>query len=258
MSGTISFKMISDSIGELVLSQPNRRNALNAAMWKSLPERLNDAEQEHGLKVLIIRGDGEHFAAGADISEFSTLYETPETSADISMNIANAMKALAAFPLPTLAMIRGACVGGGCALALCCDIRFADNTAQFGVTPARLGLVYPYEDISRLIETIGISNAKDMILSTRLIKAKEAKKMGLVNFRHKVDTLEKFVMAYAQTQTALSAQSLRTMKQMFSTYQAGQRGDNQHTHQWFLDGFSSDDFKEGYAAFMEKRKPDFK
>lgn len=250
--------MISERIGELVLSQPKRRNALNAAMWKSLPERLHDAEQEPGLKVLIIRGNGTHFTAGADISEFSTLYETPETSAEISMNIANAMKALAAFPLPTLAMIRGNCVGGGCALALCCDIRLADNTAQFGVTPARLGLTYPYEDISRLIETVGVSNAKDMILSTRLITSKEAKKMGLINFKHKPDELEAEVMNYAAAQAALSPQSIRTMKQMIRTYQAGQRGDNEQTHQWFLDGFCSDDFKEGYAAFMEKRKPHFK
>jgi len=123
--------MITDQIGELVLSQPKRRNALNAAMWAALPTVLERAVQTDGLKVLIVRGDGEHFAAGADISEFGQLYATAESAAKISANIAAAMSALANVPLPTIAMIRGACVGGGCALALCCDVRFADGTAKF-------------------------------------------------------------------------------------------------------------------------------
>ena len=250
--------MITQTIGELVLSQPQRRNAVNAAMWAAMPTALNTIASTDGLKVLIIRGDGAHFAAGADISEFETLYATPKSAAKISADIAAAMTALADFPLPTIAMIRGACVGGGCALALCCDIRFADNTAKFAVTPAKLGLVYPYEDISRLIETIGLPNAKDLIMSARLVTAVEAENLGLVNFRHDADTLQDAVMDYAQTQAALSSQSLRVMKQLFNAYQAGQRGDNKHTQDAFLGGFSSDDFGEGFTAFMEKRKPDFK
>jgi len=100
------------------------------------------------------------------------------------------MSALANFPLPTLAMIRGACVGGGCGLALCCDIRFADNTSKYAITPAKLGLVYPFSDVQRLIETVGIPNAKDILLSARLIQAKSARKIGLINQLFKVDNLE--------------------------------------------------------------------
>jgi len=147
MNDTLIFNMISNEIGELVLNQPKRRNALNADMWKSLPSLLQDAVQVKNLKVLIVRGAGYHFAAGADISEFASLYSEPDSSVEMSHAIANAMHALANFPLPTLAMIRGACVGGGCALALCCDVRFADNTAKFAITPARLGLVYPYKSV---------------------------------------------------------------------------------------------------------------
>lgn len=258
MQDNLKLNMLTPAVGELVLNQPARRNALNAAMWEALPQKLAAALKLKGLKVLIIRGEGEHFAAGADISEFGSLYATPESAAKISAHIAEAMTALANFPLPTIAMVRGACVGGGCALALCCDIRFADETAKFAITPARLGLVYPYGDIQRLIEITGLANAKDLILSARLIETPEAHNMGLINFSHAPEALEAAVMDYANMQAALSPASLKIMKQMFSAYQSGVRGDNKQTKDWFHSGFTSRDFKEGYTAFMEKRKPRFK
>lgn len=257
MSQNLIFKMLTEHIGELVISQPSKRNALSAHMWAQLPGVLNTAQSTPGLKSLIVRGHGEHFSAGADISEFGTLYATAESSAKISADIAAGMDALAEFPLPTIASIRGACVGGGGGLALCCDIRIADNTAKFAITPAKLGLVYPFKDIQRLIETVGLPNAKDILFSARLIKSKAALNMGLINFRHKPDNLDEAVMAYARSLADLSGQSAIVTKTMFAAYQAGQREESDATIQGFLDGFSSDDFKEGYTAFLEKRKPDF-
>lgn len=257
MTDNLQFSMLSGHIGQLVLSQPARRNALNAAMWAGLPDILDTARSMPGLKVLIVRGDGDHFASGADISEFETLYATRETAKAISDDIAAGFKALAEFPLPTIALIRGACVGGGCGLALCCDIRFADNTSKFAITPAKLGLVYPFSDVQRLIETVGIPNAKDILFSARLIKAKRAEKMGLINKLFKPDDLEREVLAYAEGLTALSVQSAIITKKMFAAYQTGQSGENAQSMDWFLDGFTSDDFQEGYKAFLEKRKPDF-
>jgi len=257
MTKNLKFNMLTPAIGELVLSQPARRNAVNAAMWEHLPVILDEAAKTKDLRTLIIRGDGDHFASGADISEFETLYATAESAKKISDDIAAGFKALAQFPLPTIAMIRGACVGGGCGLALCCDIRFADNTSKYAITPAKLGLVYPFSDVQRLIETVGIPNAKDILYSARLIQAKAARKMGLINQLFKVDNLEEKTMEYAQGLAALSPQSLKITKQMFAAYQAGQTGENEQSQKWFLDGFSSADFKEGYKAFLEKRKPDF-
>ena len=257
MSENLKFNMLTPAIGELVLSQPARRNALNAAMWTHLPIILKKAAKTKGLRALIVRGDGEHFASGADISEFETLYATPTSAKKISDDIAAGFEALAEFPMPTIAMIRGACVGGGCGLALCCDIRFADNTSKYAITPAKLGLVYPFADVQRLIETIGIPNAKDMLLSARLIQAKPARKMGLINQLFKVDNLEEKTMDYAQGLAELSPESLRITKKMFSAYQAGQTGETKQSMDWFLEGFSSTDFKTGYKAFLEKRKPDF-
>ena len=257
MTENLKFKMLTPAIGELVLSQPARRNALNAAMWEQLPIILGKAAKTKSLRALIVRGEGEHFASGADISEFETLYATAESAKKISEDIAAGFKALAEFPMPTIAMIRGACVGGGCALALCCDLRFADTTSKYAITPSKLGLVYPFSDVQRLIETVGIPNAKDMLFSARLIQAKTARKMGLINQLFKVDNLEDKTLKYAQGLTHLSPESLRVTKDMFAAYQAGQSGETAQSMEWFLDGFSSADFKEGYKAFLEKRKPDF-
>ena len=257
-SENLKLSLIEDHIGELIISQPKRRNAVNAQMWADLPAVMKEAEALPGIKVLIVRGDGDHFASGADISEFDTLYKTRESAKKISEDIAAGFDALAKFPLPTIAMIRGACVGGGCGLALCCDLRFADNTSRFAVTPAKLGLVYPFADVQRLIETVGIPNAKDILFSARIIKAKRAEKMGLINKLFKPDDLHHDVFSYARGLTKLSTQSARITKQMFAAYQNGQFGENAQTMDWFLDGFVSDDFTEGYKAFLEKRKPDFK
>ncbi len=244
-------------IARLTLSQPARRNAINAAMWAAIPNILVELEADETLRALIITGDGAHFAAGADISEFGTLYSTPETSAKISRDIQTAFDAVAAFPMPTIAMIRGACVGGGCGLALCCDLRFADNTAIFAITPAKLGLVYPFGDIARLIDAVGVAHASDILLSARVIKAKPARKMGLIHRVIGVEALEAEVMKYADGLKALSPESLRITKSMISAYRAGQRTDTTETDAQFLAGFSSKDFGEGFRAFLEKRKPDF-
>ena len=244
-------------IARLTLSQPARRNALNAAMWAALPKLLEDLVQDPSLRALIVTGDGDHFAAGADISEFETLYATAESAAKISADIQNAFDALAAVPVPTIAMIRGACVGGGCGLSLCCDMRFADATAKFAITPAKLGLVYPFSDIARLIDAVGVANARDVLLSARVIKAKPAKKIGLVHRVVGVDELEDDVMAYAENLKSLSPESLRITKSMIEAYSSGQREDTPETKAQFAAGFSSKDFGEGFRAFLEKRKPNF-
>ena len=244
-------------IARLTLSQPKRRNALTAAMWQAIPDLLKELVKDKSLRVLIVTGDGDHFAAGADISEFETLYATTESSAKISADIQRACEALAAVPVPTIAMIRGACVGGGCGISLCCDLRFADSTAKFGITPAKLGLVYPFGDIARLIDAVGVAHASDILLSARIMGAGEAKAMGLVNRVVEIDALEEVVLDYAAGVSALSPESLRGMKSMISAYRNGQRQDTKETREQFAAGFTSRDFSEGFRAFLEKRKPNF-
>jgi len=256
MTAQLKTHISDDGIARLTLSQPARRNAINADMWAKIPVVLAALEAEEPA-ALIVEGDGDHFAAGADISEFETLYSTPESAAQISADIQTAFDALAAFSMPTIASIRGACVGGGCGLALCCDIRIADSTARFAITPAKLGLVYPFSDIARLIDAVGVANAKDILLSARIIKAKPARKMGLIHQTHAVDELDDAVAAYTASLTRLSPESLRVTKSMITAYQNGQRAESGETRAQFLAGFSSKDFGEGFRAFLEKRTPKF-
>ena len=256
-SEPLQFQMMTTQIGRITLNNPGRRNALTAKMWNRLTESLAAAAAEDELRVLVITGAGEHFAAGADISEFSTHYATPETSAQISRKISIALDAVANFPRPTLAKISGACVGGGAGIALACDIRFADASSKFGITPAKLGLVYPFADVRRLVQAVGLSNAKDMLFSGRIISAEEAKSMGLIDTLAEPYALDQTVRDYALSLCETSKESVRVMKQMFMAIAEGQRGETASTKQWFLEAFASDDFREGYQAFLEKRKPKF-
>ena len=257
MADNLKFKMLTPMIGELRINNPARRNAFTSKMWSALPEKLETIAQTKGLKVLLLSGEGEHFSAGADISEFETLYATKASAAKASSKITDGMNALAAFPRPTIAVIRGSCVGGGCGLALCCDIRFSDHSASFSIPPAKLGLSYPFADIARLIETVGIAHAKDMLFSARHVKAKQARRMRLVNQLFKTDNLEAKTLDYAKSIAALSPQSLGIMKRMMTAYQAGEREDTKDMQKLFADQFTSADFKEGYSAFLAKRKAEF-
>lgn len=246
----------SETIARLTLSQPSKRNAVSAAMWSAIPEQLG-AIMRQTPRVLIVTGEGDHFSAGADISEFGTLYSDAESSRAISADISAAMRALAELPIPTIAMIRGSCIGGGLALALCCDIRMADNQARFAITPARLGLSYPFEDIVRLVDAVGQPNAADLLFSARLVKAKRAARMGLINRVAKADDLSGEVMDYAQTLAGLSGESQRTMKRLLAQVRHGQRVEDDETRTLFTERFTSKDFKAGYTAFMSKQKPQF-
>lgn len=249
--------MLDAEIGRITLNQPSRRNALSAQMWDDLVATLQSASQIPDLKVLVIMGAGDHFSAGADISEFSTLYATRESSAEISKKISVALDAIAHFSRPTIAQVSGACVGGGAGIAIACDIRIADDTSKFAVTPGKIGLVYPFADVNRLVQTVGFSNAKDILFSARLIKAPEAKSMGLINVMVTKTELEPYVRDYAKTICATSARSAENTKKMFMAISEGERNETEATQKWFLDAFSSADFKEGYTAFLEKRKPQF-
>ena len=257
MAGTVKFKLVTNQIGCITLDQSARRNALSKQMWRDLQSALDVAAADPELRVLIITGEGEHFAAGADITEFATAYATPETSEDVSHLIADSIDALANFPRPTIAKIRGACVGGGAGIALACDVRIADGNSKFAITPGKLGLVYPFNDIRRLAQAVGLSAAKDILFSARMILPPEAKELGLVNRVVDQYELDTAVLEYALSICELSGQSAVVTKQLFHALETGQRTDTPATRAMYLEGFSSEDFKEGYSAFLEKRKPDF-
>ena len=243
------------AVAELVLNRPHTRNALTQAMWAALPGLLEDIAAD--CRVLIVRGAGEAFASGADISEFAEVYATPARGEAYSRQIAAALDALAAFPHPSIAMIRGACFGGGCALALACDLRFADESARFAITPAKMGLIYPFNDTRRLVDTVGAPMARDMLYSARTLDAAEALACGLTNRLASPAGLERIVADYVAQLLDMSPHSAELTKRMLALVLDGQDGDDETTKALFAGAFTHADFNEGYRAFLEKRKPDF-
>ena len=247
----------SGASAHLVLNKPKKRNALSEAMWRAIPGLLAEAAADASVRLLVVRGAGGAFAAGADISEFEAVYATAKRAAEYSKAIAKALDDLAAFPKPTLAAIDGACVGGGCGVALACDLRFAAEGSKFGITPGRLGLAYTLNDTRRLIDAVGVSAAKDILYTGRLMQGEEALRLGLIDRLAERGELDDEVEAFTDQIARASPQSARITKDIITRIAAGQTQDDDATRQLFLDAFQSADFSEGYRAFLEKRAPEF-
>lgn len=240
---------------DLVLNRPDKRNALNLAMWAAIPGLL--AEVTDDARLLVVRGAGDAFAAGADIAEFETAYSTRAAALANQATMAAAMSALETFPAPTVAAIRGACVGGGCGLALCADIRIATHDARLGITPAKLGLSYGVADTRRLVQAIGASAAKDMLFTGRLHDAAEAWRIGLVDRVVAPDGLDGAVDGLLSELCAASGFTARAVKQTFRLLRGGAVDDTEESRRLFAAAFEGPDFREGVAAFSQKRRPDF-
>ncbi|WP_019960049.1 enoyl-CoA hydratase/isomerase family protein [Woodsholea maritima] len=241
----------------LSLDRAAHKNAIPEAMWLALPGLLTDLAARPACRVLVLEAEGDVFCAGADIREFASVYETPQRAARYSAAIRDGLNALEAFPHPTIAAIQGPCVGGGVALALSCDIKFASDTVHFAITPAKLGLTYPFSDIARLARCVGPSRAKDLLFSARKVSATEALHLNLIDYCVLKSELKNRVGSYAITLSQNSAQSLSAMKTLIAWVGQGQCIESDETRQIFQDAFSSDDFKEGYQAFLDKRPPKF-
>jgi enoyl-CoA hydratase/carnithine racemase len=245
-------------LAHLVLNRPEKRNAVTEAMWLALPSLITEVEQDPTIKVLIVRGaDPRAFAAGADIGEFERVYATRETTKHYAKAIHTAMRRLGHCHKPTIALVQGPCVGGGCGIALSCDLRFADESARFGITPAKLGLVYTLEDTKKLVDLVGPAKAKDILYTGRIMSAAEALSIGLIDRVVDADALHETVNAYARGICETSQFSHRATKRIVQMILDGVSEDFPETDRLFLDSFEGEDFHEGRAAFMEKRKPNF-
>ncbi|TNE57518.1 MAG: enoyl-CoA hydratase [Alphaproteobacteria bacterium] len=246
------------AIGHLVLNRPDKLNALNKAMWAAIPALLKEAETDKALKVLLVHGADERaFAAGADISEFGEVFGTREAAKDFSKIVTEAHAALHNFPKPTIARVEGRCIGGGCGLALCCDLRFAAKGATFGITPAKLGLAYRLPETKRLVDLVGAAKAKDILFSGRLLSAEESLQIGLIDRLFDSGDLEAETEAYCALLAQNSQYSIRSIKRIVNLILEGTPKDTAESLTLEAGGPEGDDFKEGTRAFLEKRKPVF-
>ncbi|MFG3322230.1 enoyl-CoA hydratase/isomerase family protein [Streptomyces sp. NPDC048171] len=235
---------VADSVATVVVHHPAKRNAMTAAMWRALPPLLDDLAADPAVRVLVLTGEGGTFCAGADIS---TLRESPERAQRLAVL---AEEALAAFPKPTLAAVRGHCVGGGAQLAAACDLRFAEESALFGVTPAKLGVVYPASATRRLVALTGPAAAKYLLFSGELIDAARALRSGLVDEVLPEGELDKRVAEFTRV---LASRSLLTQAAA-KEFANGRTDRDAH---WAEQARGSGDTAEGVAAFLERRPPRF-
>ncbi|MEU9011562.1 enoyl-CoA hydratase-related protein [Streptomyces sp. NPDC048479] len=235
---------VADGVATVVISNPAKRNAMTAGMWRALPELLGQLAADQEVRALVLTGEGPTFCAGADISSLREPGEDPQALA------VRAEEALAAFPKPTLAAVRGYCVGGGCQLAAACDLRFAEEGALFGVTPAKLGIVYPSSSTRRLVSLVGPAAAKYLLFSAELIDTERALRTGLVDEVLPGGQLGKRVAEFTRI-IASRSQLTQAAAKEFATGRT-----DRDTH-WEEQARRSGDLTEGVAAFLERRVPRF-
>jgi enoyl-CoA hydratase/carnithine racemase len=246
-------------LAEIILDAPQRRNALSQDMWAALPGRIADANAHPDVKVILLHGGGGGvFAAGADISEFPVIYATPEAARESGWIIEQALSAIEASAKPVIAAIEGACIGGGVSLAVAADLRISTATASFGITPARLGLVYPPADIQRLVRLVGPGTAKRLLFTGRIFSTAEAHGMGLIDEIAGDAGILPAARALALEIAAQSQWSVRATKQMMRGFEAGMSPGSPEALDLFVEGFANPDFVEGVSAFLGKRKPEWR
>lgn len=246
-------------VARLRLDRPARHNAITVAMWRALPGLCAEIEADPEIAAVIVEGaSGRAFSAGADIGEFGEVFADEDSTRAYNGVVRAALQAMESLDRPSIALIRGLCVGGGCGLALACDLRFAGDSARLGITPARLGLAYGFADTRRLVATVGPSRAKDMLFSGRLLDTAEARAIGLVDRVLPDAAVEAEALDYARGLAGLAPLTIRAAKRMIEAVMAGADADTAETADLAAAAFRSADFREGQAAFAERRPPRFR
>jgi enoyl-CoA hydratase len=248
------------AVGWMIFDHPARRNAISAAMWRQIPEAAEALGKDEDVRVVVLRGEGETaFVAGADISEFERQRTGGPAASDYDRAGSEAYRALASLEKPTIAMIHGFCVGGGVALALTADLRFASDDARFAIPAARLGLGYSAGLLDPLLRLVGSARALEILYTARRYRADEALAMGLVNAVAPKATLESLVRETADRIAANAPLTLRAVKiAARELAREAARPDHAPIDAAVRACFESEDYREGVRAFMEKRKPLFK
>ncbi|QXE33601.1 enoyl-CoA hydratase/isomerase family protein [Streptomyces sp. GMY02] len=239
---------VADGIAIVVIHHPAKRNAMTVPMWRELPPLLGRLAADPAVRVLVLTGEGAAFCAGADISSLRA--SEGEAGDDPQALAVRAEEALAAFPKPTLAAVRGHCIGGGCQLAAACDLRFAEEGALFGVPPARLGIVYPASSTRRLASLVGLATTKYLLFSAELIGTERALRTGLVDEVLPAGELAKRVAEFTRVLVSRSGLTQAAAKEFAS-------GRTDRAAYWAEQARSGGETAEGVAAFLERREPRF-
>jgi enoyl-CoA hydratase len=248
------------AVGRMIFDNPNRLNAVSHAMWLNAVRILGDFTTDDDIRAVIVTGAGRKaFSAGDDISDFSEGRSDAASEATYKQASERAMQLLANAPKPTVAMIRGYCIGGGLETAITCDLRIAADSARFAIPAARLGLGYDANGIDRLVGLVGPSFTKEIFFTARQFSAREALDMGLIDRIAPEAMLETEVEKLTATMCENAPLSLKTVKQCVLEDQKDPDDRDLALCQRMVDACdASSDYVEGRCAFVEKRPPVFK
>ena len=240
------------------LHRPDKHNAISFAMWSAFARVMPVLADDDDVDALVLRGTpGGPFSAGADISEFTTLRSDPEGARRYSQAVAAGEGALVAFPKPTIALVEGFAIGGGTQVAVACDLRVCDTTSRFGITPAKLGIIYALGSTARLVETVGAAWARWILLTGDLLDAEQALRIGLVHEVLAPGKVEARAYALAASLSQRARISLTGGKALIDRAQAGLTEEDAVVQELYGRSWTSKEYAEGVAAFLAKRPPDF-
>ena len=247
------------AVGRLIINNPERHNALSLAMWDGGARLVEEMADDPDTRLLVVSGaGGKAFAAGADISKFEEERSTPEAVEHYKQTNSRFYAAITTFPKPVIAKINGYCIGGGLALAICCDIRICEDGSRFAVPAAKLGLGYGFDGIRQLANIVGPSMAAEIFYTARQFSSAEAFDMGLVNRVVAADELEAYVEDYATRIAENAPLTIAAVKAVKLAIEADpDQRDLAAIEAMVKACFESEDYTEGRKAFMEKRKPNF-
>jgi enoyl-CoA hydratase/carnithine racemase len=246
-------------VGYVIFNNPERHNAVSLDMWEAAGKMLDEFRSDSNIHVVVVTGaGGKAFVSGADISRFEKERSSEEAVAHYNAVVEKSYAAFYEFPKPTVAMIRGYCIGGGMGLATCCDLRICTEGSKFAVPAAKLGLGYGYAGLKRLVDVVGPSFAMEIFYTARQFSAAEALAMGLVNRVVPDGQLEHYVKDYAETIAGNAPLTIKAVKATIGEMMKDEsRRDLQRIAAAVDACFKSRDYVEGRKAFMEKRKPVF-
>jgi enoyl-CoA hydratase/carnithine racemase len=251
---------VDDGVGVITFNNPQKRNAMSLEMWEGLGNALTELRDDPDVRVVVLVGAGDKaFVSGADISQFEKTRHNAQASEEYSRRSEAQRALLANYPKPTIACIRGFCLGGGMQVAMLTDIRFAAENSQFGIPAAKLGIAYGYDGLRHLVSLVGPSWARLIMYTGMRIDSAEALRIGLVDRVLPDGELWNATMEVARTISGNAPLAVQAAKiTIAQVLKDPDKRDMEAIKAIGMACMDSEDFKEGRTAFMEKRKPKFK
>lgn len=251
---------IKDGVLRITICNEERYNAMSLEMWKCMAKAVVDAQTNNEVRIIVLQGSGKKaFISGADISEFKEKRSDKAQAQHYADSVNATQSALRSSCKPTIAVIKGICMGGGMGISLSCDLRYSTETAKFCMPAGKLGVGYAYEGIKRFVDVVGASRTAELFLTARAFSGIEAGRIGLVNEVFPEEHFDKIVDERISIMSGYAPLTMQAVKAgIRCVLQEDDAPSVKEVSRMVVACFESEDYREGQAAFKEKRKPRFK